>query len=72
MINIKVIKSGEYCRYIITSGNGSYHNCNRNRLQKMFSWDRCDYKDVGNEKNLDKVMSYLVKEKQSIELLKRR
>lgn len=61
---------GEYWVDSIASGNGSYHNCNRNDYKDNHGIGMLDYKDVEMRKNLDKVMSYLVKEEQSIELLK--
>ena len=53
----------------ITKGNGSYHNCNRNNY-KDNAIGMLDYKNVEMRKNLDNAMSYLVKEEQSIKVLK--
>ena len=66
----KAEQIGEYWKNNITKGNGLFHNCNKN-----------DYKDKGigilehrdNEKRKildEKVLPYLCKEDQSIDILK--
>lgn len=60
---------GEYWQDNITSGKGTYHNCNRNNY-KDNAVGMLAYRDTEKRKNLDVAMEYLVKEEQSVDFLK--
>jgi len=65
----KADQIGKYWEQI-TKGNGSYHNCNRNKYEQN-GIGMLDHKDKEKRKILDKkVIPYLCKEEQSIEPLK--
>lgn len=63
--SIKADQIGEYWLDNITSGKGTYHNCNRNNY-KDNATGMLDYRDTEKRKKLDSAMEYLVKDEQSI------
>ena len=65
----KADQIGKYWEQI-TKGDGSYHNCNRNKYEQN-GIGMLDHKDKEKRKILDeKVIPYLCKEEQSIEPIK--
>lgn len=61
---------GKYWSENVTSGKGTYYNCNRNDYKDNHAIGMLDYRDTGKRRNLNNAMAYLVKEDQSIEGLK--
>ncbi|WP_323586136.1 YagK/YfjJ domain-containing protein [Aliarcobacter butzleri] len=61
---------GKYWSQNITDGKGTYYNCNRNDYKDNHAIGMLDYRDVEKRRKLDIAMAYLVKEEQSIEILK--
>lgn len=61
---------GKYWSENVTSGKGTYYNCNRNDYKDNHAIGMLDYRDVEKRRKLDIAMAYLVKEDQSIEGLK--
>jgi hypothetical protein len=67
---VKGEKIGKYWGVNTTDGKGTYYNCNRNDYGENHAIGMLNYKDVEKRRKLNDAMAYLVKDEQSIELLK--
>ena len=61
---------GKYWSKNITNGTGTYYNCNRNDYKNNHAIGILDYRDTEKRRKLNIAMAYIVKEEQSIEILK--